>query len=265
MLIDLQQTLSGWSAVAVSAMLILLTAGAVIYWLTYSVRSQVLGKTICRGSDGNKTVSLTFDDGPSPDTLGILECLRRENIKATFFLIGSEVEAHPEIARRIVSDGHDVGNHSFSHPIYLFCTPSRVRDELRRTQVMISDVTGVWPKYSRPPCGVRTPWYFAAAKELGLRTIQWTDAGSDWKEIGPYEIAGRILKTVKSGSIILLHDGDSEGRAGRDDTVNALPMLIDGLAAEGLSIAPLAEMIEECEKGHLSSIPLETVTPFHGD
>lgn len=219
-----------------------MAAWAVVYYLTYAVRSQILGATVWRGNARNNSVALTFDDGPSPDTLTILDFLRGENIKATFFLIGREVEKYPEIAKQIVAEGHDIGNHSLTHPIYLFCTPQRTRRELERTQEIIENATGILPKLARPPCGVRTPAYFAAAENLNLQTVQWSDAGFDWKKISAEQIAEKVLKNVRGDSIILLHDGDDTLKNNRRETVKSLPLILDGLRAKNLRVAPLAEL-----------------------
>ena len=218
-------------------------AWAIVYYIFYSVRSQILGATVWCGHGGERTVALTFDDGPSPDTPQVLDFLRDENIKATFFLIGREVEKYPEIARRIAADGHEIGNHSYSHPIFLFCSPRKTRIELRTTQDIIEKTVGCAPKLARPPCGVRTAAYFTAARNLGLRIVQWSDAGFDWKRISAAEIAAKVLETAQGDSIILLHDGDSALKNHRRATVAALPLILEGLRAQNLRIVPLAELI----------------------
>lgn len=218
---------------------------AVIYYATYAVRSMVFGKVIWCGHGSKGSVALTFDDGPSPDTMKILDVLRDENIKATFFLIGENVEKYPEIARKIAAEGHEIGNHSYSHPIYLFCTPARTRRELEKTQEIIKNVVGFAPRIARPPCGVRTPAYFAVAEDLNLKTVQWSDAGFDWKKISAAQVAEKVLETVQSDSIILLHDGDSAGKNDRQATAEALPIILRGLREKDLQVAPLAEICPE--------------------
>lgn len=217
----------------------------VIYYMTYDVRSQVFGVTDWMGRADTNAVALTFDDGPSDDTEAALDVLKSYGVKATFFMVGREVEKRPGVARRIVAEGHEVGNHSYTHPIYLFCTPRRTGEELRCTQDVIANVTGIRPTSSRPPCGVRTPSYFKATRELGLRTIQWTVAGGDWQKKSAAEIAHLVLKDTKAGSIILLHDGDSRLKRDRKPTVAALPLIIEGLKLRGLRVAPLAEILSE--------------------
>ncbi len=224
--------------------LLALGAWSAVYYLTYAVRSQVLGSTEWRGCSNKNAVALTFDDGPSPDTENLLDVLNDENVRATFFLIGKNVEQYPETVRRIVRENHEIGNHSFSHPIYLFKTARRTRDELERTQRVIEKTTGITPKIARPPCGVRSIAYFSAARDLRLRTIQWSDTGYDWKNFSAAQIAQNVLKTVQRDSIILLHDGDSAEKSDRRATVAAIPLILRGLKARGLRVAPLAEILE---------------------
>jgi peptidoglycan/xylan/chitin deacetylase (PgdA/CDA1 family) len=226
---------------------LLAACAAFIYYATYGVRSQWLGRTDWRGRVDTGAVALTFDDGPSEDTERILEILAEHNLRATFFMIGRHVERFPQIARRIVAGGHEIGNHSYSHPIYLYRSPRETRRQVERAQAVIKETTGVQPKIARPPCGVRTPAYFAAARRLGLRTVQWDVAGFDWKRHSANMIARDVLRRVRAGSIILLHDGDSDGKCDRNATAAALPLIIEGLRERGLSIVPLAELLEERE------------------
>ena len=214
-----------------------------VYYASYAVRSQLFGATNWHGRTDTEAVALTFDDGPSADTEHALDVLVDYDVRATFFMIGCRVKQHPQTARRVVREGHEIGNHSYSHPIYLFRTPRETKRQLALTQEIITEVTGVRPRRARPPCGVRTPAYFAATRELGLCTVQWDVAGFDWKRRNAREIAHDVLRTARAGSIILLHDGDSEGKKDRRETVAALPLIIEGLIARGLRIAPLAELL----------------------
>lgn len=225
----------------------LLAGIAGIYHATYSVRSQWLGRTDWRGRTDLQAVALTFDDGPSPDTERILDVLAEHKISGTFFMIGCHVERFPQTARRIVASGHEIGNHSHSHPIYLYRSPRETRRQLKRAQAVIAATTGVTPNLARPPCGVRTPAYFRAARRLGLRTVQWDVAGFDWKRRSGGQIAHDVLRKVGTGSIVLLHDGDSEGKRDRHETVTALPLIIEGLRARRLRIVPLSQLLGEKE------------------
>src|SRR6266850_11710 len=225
----------------------LLAGAAAIYHATYSVRSQWLGSTDWRGRTDLQAVALTFDDGPGPDTDRVLDVLAEHKICATFFMIGCHVEHFPQTARRIVAGGHEIGNHSYSHPIYLYRSAGETRRQLERAQDVIAATTGVTPNLARPPCGVRTPAYFRAARQHGLRTVQWDVAGFDWKWKSGGEIARAVLRKARTGSIVLLHDGDSERKHDRHATVAALPLVIEGLRTRGLHIVPLTRLLEEKE------------------
>jgi peptidoglycan/xylan/chitin deacetylase (PgdA/CDA1 family) len=222
-------------------------AAAAVYYATYAVRSQWLGPAVWHGRRDTLSVSLTFDDGPSEDTELILDVLETHNLLATFFMIGQNVERFPQIARRIVTSGHEVGNHSYSHPIYLYQRAQRTRRELELTQTAIMEATGSLPTIARPPCGVRTSVYFTEARRLGLRTVQWDVAAFDWKRLDAEQISCHVLRRARAGSIILLHDGDGEGKRDRRETAKALPLIIKGLHQGGLSIVPLCELLPESE------------------
>jgi peptidoglycan/xylan/chitin deacetylase (PgdA/CDA1 family) len=220
-------------------------AAASLYYATYSVRSQWLGPTYWRGRRDRNAVALTFDDGPSPDTDRVLDVLAEHRISATFFMVGREVESFPGIAQRVFAEGHEVGNHSYSHPLYLFQQGSETRHQVKRTQDVITETIGVTPILARPPYGVRTLAYFGATRALGLHTVQWDVAGFDWKRHSPTQIADNVLRKVRAGSIILLHDGDSSRKRGRKNTVEALPLIIKGLRDRDLQIAPLSQLLPE--------------------
>ncbi len=219
-------------------------SAASLYYATYAVRSQWLGDTIWRGRTDTQAVALTFDDGPSVETPQVLDILTEYEARATFFMIGKQIENRPDTARLVIERGHEIGNHSYSHPIYLYRSARETRRQLERTQQIIADVTGVTASLARPPCGVRTLAYFRAARELGLRTVQWTVAGFDWKKRSPSEIVRSVLNNIAAGSIILLHDGDSGGRRDRTATVAALPIILEGLKEKGLHVAPLRHLLD---------------------
>ncbi len=220
-------------------------AAASLYYATAAVRSQWLGRTYWRGRTDTNSVALTFDDGPSPDTERILDVLRAHEASATFFMVGREVESFPGIAQRVLAEGHEVGNHSYSHPSYLYQRGSKTRDQIERAQEAIAETVGVMPRLARPPYGVRTRAYFRAARALDLQTVQWDVAAFDWKRITPRQIADNILGKARPGSIILLHDGDSVGKNARKNTVEALPLIIKGLRNRNLQIAPLSQLLPE--------------------
>ncbi len=222
---------------------------AIVYYLAYAVRSQVLGATVWRGRENTNAVALTFDDGPSADTEKLLDVLGENNVKAAFFLIGKQAKKFPETARRIHLENHEIGNHSFSHPIFLFCSSRRTEREICEAQEAITKATGgVAPRMARPPCGVRSLAFFRTTRRLGLETVQWTVAGFDWKRRDARQIADAVLRDVKAGSIILLHDGDSEEKSDRRETVAAIPLILDGLREKNLRVVPLEQLLRETER-----------------
>jgi peptidoglycan-N-acetylglucosamine deacetylase len=230
-------------AVAIGASTLASTAALCLHYATYGVRSQWLGRTTWRGRTDTQSVALTFDDGPASDTEGVLAFLAANGLRATFFMVGEQVERCPDVARRIVAEGHEIGNHSYSHPIYLYCTPGETYRQLARTQEVITAVTGVTPTWVRPPCGVRTPAYFEATRKLGLRTVQWTVAGFDWQPRSSADIAQQILRRATAGAIVLLHDGVTNGTGDRRATVAALPALITGLREQNLGVSALSDLV----------------------
>jgi peptidoglycan/xylan/chitin deacetylase (PgdA/CDA1 family) len=202
--------------------------------------------TIIRGGRQSRCIALTFDDGPAPPySEAILELLRERQIKATFFLCGKNVERYPEVARRIRQEGHAIGNHTYSHPFLYFHSGGFMAREIDRTQQIIEEVTGIRPRFFRPPYGVRWPGLHGILAERGMRLVNWSDTGYDWK----FDTEGIIraaLKHLGPGSIILLHDG-LETRPPRpvdqSRTVRALPAIFDYAQAAELKLVTLDELL----------------------
>lgn len=228
---------------AICAVALVTLVVAAIYYAAYAVRSQLFGPTAWRGRTDTNAVALTFDDGPSFDTGPLLDVLHENNIKATFFLIGKQVEKFPLIAQRIVAEGHEIGNHSFSHKIFLYCSRRRIEVELNKAQEIITNTTKVAPRIVRPPCGVRTRGYFNVTRKLRLKTIQWTTAGFDWKKCTAEQIAQTVVANAGPGAIILLHDGDSSGKSDRKATIESIPLILAGLNAKNLEIVSLKKLL----------------------
>src|SRR4051794_16134260 len=135
--------------------------------------SELFGKTLHRLSDP-KQLALTFDDGPNdPHTLNLLDVLAKHDVKATFFLIGRHVAAKPEIARRIASEGHAIGNHTFSHPNLAFCSGQRIRQELSECKKVLQETVGDHSNLFRPPFGARRPAVLKIAGDMGLTPVMW--------------------------------------------------------------------------------------------
>src|SRR5476649_1602838 len=153
-------------------------------------------------------VAMTFDDGPHATlTPKLLDLLARKKIKATFFVMGENAEQHPEILKRAVAEGHEIGNHSWSHPNLAKLSNEALRSQLQRTDDVITQAIGSHPKVMRPPYGELTPkqrqW---VNSEFGYKVILWDVDPLDWKEPGPSIVAQRIIRETKQCSIMLAHD-----------------------------------------------------------
>ena len=170
---------------------------------------RLFGPFVCRGDVSRRRVALTFDDGPdNQSTPELLDLLRAERVPATFFCIGRNVTAQPELTARIVREGHLLANHTYSHSNATnFFGVEKLVEEMTRTQSAIRDAAGVTSAFFRPPMGLSNPRVFKAATAVGLRVIGWTARGFDTQCSTPHRIVRRILRGVEPGAIILLHDG----------------------------------------------------------
>jgi peptidoglycan/xylan/chitin deacetylase (PgdA/CDA1 family) len=224
-------------------------AAAYIAYQAFFPSAQRWGRGFHRGPRGRQQVALTFDDGPSESTEAILEALRRQQVEATFFFCGQNVERLPEIARRVRQFGHEIGNHSYSHPYLLALGAPRVRAEVESAQRAIEAATGVSPRLFRPPYGLRAPSLGRALASLHLTAVSWTVIGNDWK-LDAGRIADRVIRGVDDGAIICLHDGDRiRPHANRHETARALDRIIPALRQRGFSFVTAGQMREEwaCE------------------
>jgi len=185
--------------------------------------------------------ALTFDDGPhAQGTPAILEILARENVRATFFLVGEQVRRDPALAREVADAGHWIALHCDRHRNLLRLTPRQVREDIARAQETIAVSTGHSPSLYRPPYGVLNASALRLARRCGWRTLLWSHWGRDW-EAGatPESIAARVTDGAGEGAVLLLHDADDYSAAGSwARTAAALPAVLQTLADRGL--APVA-------------------------
>jgi len=186
---------------------------------------------------GVNDIFLTFDDGPNePYTSQILDVLKEHEAVATFFVCGKGVERFPQITRRILDEGHSLGNHAYSHSMLLTIT-GFMRKEIERTSELILKTTGVKTRLFRPPWGVATPWLKRYLKANKYRTVLWDVNSYDWMEIPASSIEKNVLKKARPGVIILLHDGkNSIQYHDRSQTVQALPIIIKALKQKGFCL-----------------------------
>lgn len=218
-------------------------AGAV---MAYGVRGRsatLFAPSVYRGPSSRRSVALTFDDGPSESTPELLNLLAQHNVPATFFQCGANVERLPEIARQVTGSGHEVGNHSHTHPRFYFRTPAFIQGELDRAQNVIGSVTGVSPALFRAPFGVRWPGMRSAQRRLRLLGVMWTVIGCDWKLDAP-GIVRRVLAALQNGAIVCLHDGRQlQRRPDIRSTVAAVRELIPLLQASGYRFQTVSQLI----------------------
>lgn len=183
-------------------------------------------------------IALTFDDGPSAKlTPKLLDLLAAHHIHATFFVIGQNVAEHPEITARAAREGHEIGNHSWSHPIFAKMSDEGVRRELRKTDDAIRAAIGISPTLLRPPYGsitARQKKWIAA--EFGYKIVLWDVDPLDWKRPGPMAVTNRIVRNTRAGSIVLSHDI-------HPGTIDAMPATIAELEAKGFKFLTVSELI----------------------
>jgi len=211
---------------------------------TWYRNSWLFGPVLNRLPADTDAVSITFDDGPNPDaTPRILDTLRDEGVRATFFVLGRHAEQWPALVRRMADEGHQLGNHGFWHLKLHRRAPGYVREDLARgTEAIERASGGIRPKLFRAPHGFRNPWVTPIAASLGQRTIGWSLGVWDSARPGVEEIARRAVEGLHARSILLLHDGDGyDAHGDRLQTARALPLIIRGLRARGLHFTTLPE------------------------
>jgi peptidoglycan-N-acetylglucosamine deacetylase len=212
-------------------------------WAVRGRSSAVFGPSVWHGEPGRKAIALTFDDGPSPATPRILEILAGYGAKATFFQCGENVVRAPEWSRAVAAAHHEIGNHSYSHPIFALTRPSFIGDEFRRAQDAIREATSVSPVLMRAPYGVRWYGFREMQQRLGLTGVMWSVMGRDWKLSAPV-IAWRVSTQVRDGAIVCLHDG--RGTLKHPDTratVEAVRRIVPQLLEKGYHFETVSQLL----------------------
>lgn len=226
----------GWLVI-----MLLVTALAVAAWAAFDIQRNFFLKATHQGNASDYLVALTFDDGPHPVyTQQVLELLDRHQVKASFFCIGKNATEHPEIVKQIHEAGHVVGNHSFTHaPTIDFYNKAKWLEELRQTDAAIAQAMSLRPRFFRPPYGVTTPHLANAIRTSGHHVVGWRVRPYDtMASRSPGHIAQTILKKVKSGAIILLHDS-------HDRIIPVLEQLLPELHQRGYTLVTVAKLINQ--------------------
>jgi len=198
----------------------------------------------CHGPDEPRQIALTFDDGPNePYTSQILDILKKQQIKATFFIVGLNAIRYPQVVRRIQEEGHVIGNHTLTHASLLFKNRVEVRMEIENWEKVMNDIGIQHSPWFRAPHGWRSPFLPSILKEKGYQLAGWTRGVWDSDKPGIDVLYHRLSKGTASGDIILLHDGeDVKAGADRSQTVGVLPQIIDNYKKQGFRFVTLTEM-----------------------
>lgn len=185
---------------------------------------------------------MTYDDGPFPDTSRLVATLRKEKVKATFFMLGQNVEEYPEEVKEIQAAGSELANHSWSHPSLPGLGNSGIRSQLRRTNDAIEKVTGVKPTLMRPPYGANNRRLDEVSRELGLAEIYWDVDTLDWKNKDADGLIDNVLGSAARDNVVLMHDIHSS-------TVDAAPAIIRGLKKKGYTLVTVSELYPKLRPG----------------
>jgi len=212
------------------------------------------GITFSRVLVSGNYIAMTFDDGPHPqNTPRLLDILRARNVKATFYVIGRSVDLYPQIVRRTVAEGHEVGNHSHTHRLLSKLSDSELRMEMARCRDAVGRAAGVRMRTMRPPYGGLTQRQRELVHaEFGYPTILWAVDPLDWKRPGAPVITSRILGGTQAGAIVLAHDLHAQ-------TVDAMPATIDGLLRRGFKFVTVSQLL--AMKTEAATAQASTVTP----
>lgn len=222
---------------------ILALAGLTVFSLTFlSFRSRaqtgfkdIAGYTV--REEGKKYIALTYDDGPTPgNTSALLDILKENDAKATFFVLGMYAELSPEILKRIVDEGNEVGNHSFNHLRLNTLNDKELTNQIEKTNKLIEGITGRPVSLLRPPYGLRNKNVIGAAKKAGMSIILWNVDTHDWSEPGAKIVANRAISKSVDGDIVLLHD-NCKG------SVKASEIIIKELKKSGYEFLTVSDLI----------------------
>ena len=210
--------------------------------------SKSNGVTFSRVSVPGPFVALTFDDGPhATNTPRLLDILRARNVKATFYVIGKNVDLYPGIVRRTVAEGHEIGNHSYTHPKLSSLSNERVISEIRRTDDAIVRACGIRPQTLRPPYGALLQGQRQMILDtFGYPTIMWSVDPLDWKRPGSGVVTSRIVSGTASGAIILVHDLHAS-------SVDAMPATVDALLRKGYQFVTVSQLLAMGRSGQAST------------
>lgn len=188
-------------------------------------------------TSGGSEIHLTFDDGPNPATTPyLLELFEEEGVKATFFVIGNQVEKHEDLLLEISKQGHTIGNHTYSHAFLPMLSRQKMEKEILTTNERIKDVTGQNPKLFRPPFGIVDKKAHLLLQEQDMKTVYWSAFSEDWRQIGERSVVDRLSKYAVPGGIIIMHELEPTG----NQTIGAARSLIRKLKERNYKFSAIA-------------------------
>ncbi|WP_245641748.1 polysaccharide deacetylase family protein [Nonomuraea candida] len=187
-----------------------------------------------------KCIALTFDDGPSKYAGTLLDTLKKHDAKATFFLEGQYVKSRPQYVKRMVAEGHELGNHSYSHPDFTKSDAATIKSEIQKTQDAVKKAAGVEPRLLRPPYGLADLQVSDIAAEFGMPIILWTAGSKDWSTKDVDAIQKQTLAVAEPNGIILMHDWVKQ-------TVDGMASLIKTLKNKGYHLVTVSDVIKSQE------------------
>ena len=220
--------------------------GAAAAWGAFARNSPLYGSVLHHGRTDDPRFALTFDDGPGPSTPAVLDALRQAKARATFFVLGRQVEAHPDLVQRIVADGHELASHGYDHGILVFRSAAQVQAQLRRTEDAIANAVGPGglTRMFRAPHGFKGPATALAVRRAGYRLAGWSLGVFDSAQPGADVIAQRAAEGLGPGSILLLHDADGwDPTASRRQTAEAIVPICRAARARGLEPVALGDLL----------------------
>jgi peptidoglycan-N-acetylglucosamine deacetylase len=213
---------------------------------TFAVPARFQGQTLkeIQLPSGRKLIALTFDDGPWPVTTGkILAILKKNNIKATFFMVGQPLQNYPQIAQQVAAEGHALGNHTWNH-WYHQLSPATAASEIEKTTALLYKTTGFRTQLFRPPGGILNNGPASYAKGQKYLVALWSADSKDYSRPSVPNLVRNVLKDARPGGMLLLHDGGGD----RDRTVQALPEIIADLRSQGYQFVTVPELLEIADK-----------------
>lgn len=222
-----------------------------IYSVLPNFWTRILHRALRKGPSGRQKVALTFDDGPDPQyTPRLLDALKQAHARATFFVLADKARAHPDIIRRMVSEGHDVEVHGYTHAMVPLLLPRQTVRQFEDSRLLLRREFGIEPLYYRPTWGLCNLWTLCRLR--GMRLVTWSIMVGDWRKVAVHTLLARIIKSLHPGAIIVLHDSDATpgAEAGAPESViQVIGPLVSELQDRGYTVGTLHSLMATVRAG----------------